>query len=304
MSGGGKGTTQTSEVDVPGWARRTLQLGNEEARQIIEGSEGLRQDPSQIVAPFDPAQERAFEQIEAGIGEGANPYVDIARNTLGGVAGGDLTGGPIDINPYFNQAYDAASDAATRRYQETIAPTIAGNASMAGRFGSPAHERAVQNAQRELADSLTNLAGGMSYNMYGNERSRQLQEAGLRAQAAGAIPALEGQRFVDQNILAGVGGQRQALEQAQREAQLTVPYATLNPAIGWATPGIAAADRTAQTNPGFWSNMMGYTTGLANLGLAGAGMGLYGPWARGAGGVQTFGGGGPGQGGGINLGMG
>lgn len=273
---GSSGTTQSSNVDIPSYIEPALVGGANEAAQVMRGMEGLRNDPSQIVAPFDPAQQAAFSGMEGMIGTGYNPNVDLARGTLTDIAGGGMQNAPVDINPYFNQAFDAASDAATRRYQETIAPTIAGAASASGRFGSPAHERAVASAERELADSLTNLGGRMAFDIYGNERQRQLADAGLRAQVAGGIPGMEAARFGDLDRLAGVGGQRQALDQAQREAELTVPYSTISPAIGIVTPGLGTGEQTTRGGVGGMDRAMGYGLGLAQLGLGAYGMGMFG----------------------------
>ena len=88
-------------------------------------------------------------------------------------------------NPYFQQRFQTAADAATQNYFDAV-NQINSQASMAGRYGSGAQADLMDRAQANLAQSLANTAGDLAFQNYAQERGRQLGAAQLAPSMAAA----------------------------------------------------------------------------------------------------------------------
>jgi len=146
-------------------------------------------------------------------------------------------------NPYLNKMVDAASNDVVRNFQNSIAPALASQFSMAGRTGSGAHVAAFDQEANTLAGKLgditSNIRGnafnmeqGLMANAYEAERSRQynafeaerggqrqmwMQSPTLQLQAAQFAPVLQAAQqqygFNNANALTAIGGQQRDILQ-------------------------------------------------------------------------------------------
>lgn len=162
------------------------------------------------------AQAGALDLARAGV----NPYLTGAQESLASNQGlnyldQSASGQYLshETNPYLADAVGAAQDRLIDRFQGDILPSVTGQFGAAGRFGSGAHQYAVQRATddftRNLADSATNayLAN------YSQERGNQLAAQqglteGIQRNAALA-PTLSGavrqEQLGNLGLLEGVG---------------------------------------------------------------------------------------------------
>lgn len=92
-----------------------------------------------------------------------------AANTLANEASGAY----LNSNPNLDGMYNAAANAVTRQYQNATAPQTAGAFEASGRTNSGAAANAQSVNQRNLGDSLNNLASNIYGTDYQNERGLQ-----------------------------------------------------------------------------------------------------------------------------------
>ena len=114
-----------------------------------------------------------------------------------------MHGDYLNANPYLNQAITNATQPVIEQFQEDIVPGIQSGFSGAGRYGSGLQARQQERAGQAALDQTSKIASGMSYQNYGDERSRQLQAATL-------APQLAAQDYQDINALKGVGSEYEA----------------------------------------------------------------------------------------------
>lgn len=199
----GQVITQTNSEPWSG-QQSYLSTGFERAQSDILNSP-LEYYPNSTTIPFSPQTQTALDMQEARAVSGS-PVNNAATQQLTDTASGAYIG----QNPYLQSAIDAASSGFTRNFQNTVAPGVDSAFARAGRYGSGLHANAQDMAQANLADQLSDVAAGMSYQNYGDERINALRAAALAPQAAA-------QDYTDIGQLAAVGQQREA--QAGRELQ-------------------------------------------------------------------------------------
>ncbi len=146
----------------------------------------------------------AASQAQQGLGQG--------MQALGQTA----SGGMLNNNPWLGQQFDAAADAVTRNFQQSVTPGINATFGMGGRTGSNAHMQAMQNSQQALGNQLGNMGASIYGNAYESERGRQmeaanaLQQGGL--QGIGAMGGLYDSIGNQQFRAASLAPQAQAME--------------------------------------------------------------------------------------------
>lgn len=201
-SGKSKTQTTTQTQGPPSYAARQLEYGVDEARRLYD--QGLPAFfPNQTYAGFTPQQEEALRQAEQRAMRGS-PLVDTAQNQLQTT----LSGGFLGANPYIDPMIEAGNRSIVRQFGETVMPSIQSSLGRSGRYGNnAATQNLYQNAQRALAEQLSDTEANIRGNAYAQER--QLMNA-----AIGQAPALAAQDYMDIAQLSGVGEQRQAMEQA------------------------------------------------------------------------------------------
>jgi hypothetical protein len=200
MSSGGDSTTvQKSEP----WAAQIpyLQEVFSEAQQLYR-TPGPGYFPNSTVASMSPERDLAMRMQAARSMQGS-PLTVYGGRELGRMLGG----GYLNANPYLQGAIDAASQGATRNYLTSVLPGIDSSFSLAGRYGSGAHQSAHENAQRALAGQLGGIASDLAYQNYGAERANMMN-------ALAMAPQFAMQDYADIAQLDAVGRAREAMAQA------------------------------------------------------------------------------------------
>lgn len=195
MSSSGPTSTQTQSI--PGWLQSAGQQYLGQAGQIA--SQPWTPYTGQRVADLTPIQRQGIQDL--GNLSGGTPSVNAADDMLtstlqggygnpygqgGAVSGGGqyqfdpLRGGQNQYegeNPYFRQSLQTGLNDIGDAYRRTTAADTTRMFNLAGVTGGGAHESAVANNERALADRM----GGFTNQMYQGQfdRSAQLAESGL-----------------------------------------------------------------------------------------------------------------------------
>jgi len=152
-------------------------------------------------------QTAAMEQMAANANVN-DPMLQNASNLNNQMIQGDY----LQNNPNFNAVMATAGRQATDQYNQAMTNTNSA-ASMSGRYGSDAHSRMASNNSSNLAQSLADTAGQMSYQNYANERGMQNSAMNNAQQVA------QGQNF-GANQLAQAGGMQAGFDQAALSADI------------------------------------------------------------------------------------
>lgn len=260
----------------------------------------------QRVADLTADQLAAFQKMRDSSGI-AQPYFDRA-STLANEGGGSAAAGiGAYMNPYTNDVVNTTL--ADINHQNGIDQNnLTGNAISRGAWGGDRgylakaqlaadQERGTNSTIAGLRSSGWNTALGASQ----ADLERKLQAAGVQA---GLGTGAQNTSLAGAAAQLGAGDQ----QQAQRQAQLDVPYDEYQKAqnypfysqdwlakiLGQAGAGLGGT--TTQTTPG-----PSLFSQIAGLGLSAAGLGLFGPLGGGAGAAIAGGSGGHARGGGIRA---
>lgn len=220
--------------------------------------------PGPTYVPYSPETEAAL-QLQTYRSLLGSPLTAGAQSELGRTISGDYLFG----QPGFNAAYQAAAN--------RIIPQVTSAFGGAGRLDSGLARTA-----------MTQALGDVFAGQYGQERSRQLQ-------AAGMAPQLAGLDYMDIAQLGQVGGAREAMGQQQLQDAMARwqfyqqrPYEMLSRYAGLVGGMPAMGGTTTQTVPqaGMGQKLLGGALGGAGLWQAfnpgtAATMGALGPWALG-----------------------
>jgi hypothetical protein len=160
------------------------------------------------VAPLSDPSQAALTGI-ANRGQAGNPLNASAQ----GLAQQTINGDFLNSNPNFQSALDMATRGATQNFNESVMPNIASQFSASGRYGSEAHQDVAGRATRDFGQSLSDTAGQLAYQDYGNERTRQMQ-------AMQMAPDLANQDYLDLEKMAGAGAMLDQYNQDQINADI------------------------------------------------------------------------------------
>jgi hypothetical protein len=220
MGGGGGKSTTTQGIDKA--LRPFVTYGLNEAQRLYQ-SETPSFFPGQtFIGPSEAttqAMQAATQRAQAG-----SPLLRQAQEQQQRVLSGEfLSAG----NPYFEQALAQSGRLAGQQFYDTM-QGLGSQASSAGRYGSNAMARQEDRASQALATALSETAGNLAFQNYGQERARQ--EA-----AAAAAPGMAQADYFDINQLLKAGSlgeqyQQRALqdEMARFEFEQNKPYAKLS----------------------------------------------------------------------------
>ena len=206
---------------------------------------------NEAAAPGAPAYSGAPAQFSgAGGGQAGSDQLDAT-------ARGDYLG----RNPFLDSVYDRAANRVSSQFNETILPGINTTFGGAGRAGSPAHERSVQQAAGGLGESLSDLGASIYGPAYEAERGRQFTAGG---QQAGFQDASFGRHFA--------GGQAEAdrtlsATEAAADRAASAEQAAANRSF---TGAQSAADRSFAGGESAAARQLTAAQGLGGLGLGGA----------------------------------
>lgn len=164
---------------------------------------------------YNQAQQRitgdpAGGYLSANLGQfGANPALGLLAQT----AMGDYR-----TNPFLSQLYQRGAQDIARTYRDVALPGIGTQFSTAGRYGSGAHQRALEAANRQLGTSLSDFGANLYGSQFAPERALQVGAQGTlgnlydigtgrNLQGAGLLGDIYGRGT---GTLANIGGQQQA----------------------------------------------------------------------------------------------
>lgn len=258
--GGGGGTQKVvQQTDSKPWSgvQPYLKHGFGTARSQLDTA--LGQGP----VGMSPWTTQGLNQIIATAQQPGNA-TQTALATLTGTAGGDyLAAG----NPYYQQAYATATRPMIDQWRSEIAPGIDSAFSAGGRLGSGQYALARNRSEDTLARALGDVAAGMGYQMYDDERQRQMQAAAL----APGFQDLDAERLIN----AGQAFQGQQMYEQQYPMDMLTQY--MNMLQGGLSFGSTSSTskQPVYSNPA--SSILGGALGIGSL-LGGSGglLGLFG----------------------------
>lgn len=231
MAGGGGTPTQVTKSEIPSWIQQpiqeNIQLAGQLAARPYEAYQG------QTVAGFSPMQQAAQQYATQGVGYSLPAYAQaqqVAAQETGYQApqflGSDISG---YMSPYTQNVIDVAQQQLQRQTQQQL-QNIGQQARAARAFGGSRQglQEGVLRAEAarsagELAANLQNQAFQQATALQQADFARQQAASGQRLGAAQQLAALGagGQAAIGQDVslLAGLGSQQQALQQAQLQDQ-------------------------------------------------------------------------------------
>lgn len=285
MSGGGSGgggttTTQIQQIDPV--MKPFIQYGLEEATRLYQSPGSMQYYPGQTyISPSEQTQAALVAAQKRAVT--GNPLVPAAQQQ----ALNTMQGGYLGGNPFFQGAFQAATQGAQTQYQDTV-NTALSNASRAGRYGSGSMGTALDRAGSTFANALTNTAGSLAYQNYDTERGRQQA-------MIGAAPQLAQADYTDINQLlqtgqAAEGYQDLAMQDAINRYNFAqqAPYQKLQSYLSGAY-GAPMGTQGSVTSPSYAGSKAAGALGGAATGAAiGSSFGPYG--AAIGGGVGLLGG--------------
>ena len=185
------GKTQTVQQSSTPWSGQQPYLTDVFSRAQQQFNAGpMQYFPNSGVVPFSNQTEQALQTAEQRATD-PNSLIGGAQNQLGSTIRGDYLSG----NPFFEGAFKKIADPIQARMGAAF--------SGAGRYGSGAHQGA-------LASALSDTAGQLQFQNYGQERQNQLS-------ALNFAPSLQ---RADTDILSQVGGTREAMAGNELQDQM------------------------------------------------------------------------------------
>jgi hypothetical protein len=175
----GGGGTQTTSSELDPIVKPFVEYGLQEAKGLYQQA-GPEYYPSATYIPASTQTQSALQSAEQRALAGS-PLVPAAQAQQLNV----IQGGTLGANPFLAQAMSGAADVAKQQYYDAIQGTRSG-ASQSGRYGSNAMFDQTSRAQQNLANALSQEAGRLMYQNYGQERGYQQQASQLAPQMAQA----------------------------------------------------------------------------------------------------------------------
>lgn len=203
-TGGGKTEMVTQRTEQNPWSGQQpfLTKGFQEAERIY-GSDQPQYYPQSTVVPFSPESNQALSMTANRATQG-NPLLPQSQQLASDTLGGNYLSG----NPFFAGAFQSQVKPMVEQYTNQLVPGLNSAFSSAGRVGSGAHQNAAGQAQDSFARALSDTAGKLAFQNYGQER-------GLMQEAAQFAPALAQADYMDPMQLGAVGAARESQGQAE-----------------------------------------------------------------------------------------
>lgn len=161
-----------------------------------------------------------------------------------------LAGNYLDANPWLDKTFNQAATQVGDQFRKITAPSIAGNFSLNGRYGSGAQRQAMDTATGQLADKLNALAT----NIYGDNYAR---ERGNMEAAAARAPTSAAADWTDILNLSGLGTSEDQFNQTGTDTALKLWQA--NQTLPWTVE--QARNSILSGNYGGTTDTTGTTTG-------------------------------------------
>jgi len=256
-------------------------------KDLLASTSALANMPTTIpdyqVAGMTPAQQAAIQLGISGVGA-YQPMMEAGAATLGqGVAALQPGAYQQYMNPYVDQVVDQ-SLADLQRQADMERQRIGSSAVSSGAFGGSRQAVAEQELQRNTADAFARQSGQLRAQAFESAQDRAQQGAelfgklGLQQAAMGE--SAQAAQARDVGILSQLGGQEQAQQQAEIDAQRATalerqfePYQR----IGFMSDIFRGVPSTTSTltssttpSPSIVSQLGGIGMGIAGLNQAGA----------------------------------
>jgi hypothetical protein len=177
------------------------QQGMQMAQQRALAGSPLVQGAQQTVGALQTA-------VNPALGAYGDIYSRSGYNPAMGMTGQTASGAYLGGNPFFQGAFQPAATAARDVFEQSM-QNINSQASQAGRYGSGAMGQLQDRASGQFAQALTDVAGQLAYQNYGQERG--LQEAAIQN-----LGGLSNQALQTQLAAAGGLGQTAASDYARQ----------------------------------------------------------------------------------------
>lgn len=240
---GGGGQTQTTSSELDPTVRPFVEYGLQEAKDLYQQA-GPEYYPEATYIPASTQTQSALQAAEQRALAGS-PLVPAAQAQQLNV----IQGGMLGANPFLAQAMSGAADVAKQQYYDAIQGTRSG-ASRAGRYGSPAMFEQQDRAQQNLANALSQEAGRLMYQNYGQERGYQQQASQLAPQMAQADYA-----DIQQLLATGQTQEDYARKELESDIQRfefgqNLPYSKLQSYLSAAYGAPAPIQQTTTTSGG------------------------------------------------------
>jgi hypothetical protein len=289
-SGGGSGhTTVTNQVQLPGWAQPYARLFlGDVANYVNQGLEAGYPFPPEQLYGFTPDQLSAMGLGRESALKDAQALVGPALSNVSATQSGAYLS--PQSNPYLEATFNAASAPVVQQFRNATEPAIQAEFAHAGSFGGSAQRQAEGIAQKNLGETLQNLATNIYGGNYESERQNQIRQQGL-------LPGLLQASFAPAAELMDIGtiqqqfGQ-QGLNTALRNAEnrFNFPLELLGQ-LGAAIPtAVGGAYQSRQTgpNPNAIDPISGGLAGLLGLGGLLGGLGGGGGFSGLLGGLTSL----------------
>lgn len=240
---GGGGGTQTTSSELDPIVKPFVEYGLQEAKGLYQQA-GPEYYPSATYIPASTQTTSALQAAEQRALAGS-PLVPAAQAQQLNV----IQGGMLGANPFLAQAMSGAADVAKQQYYDAIQGTRSG-ASQAGRYGSPAMFDQTSRAQQNLANALSQEAGRIMYQNYGQER-------GYQQQASQLAPTMAQADYADIQQLLATGKTQEDYARQKLEADIgrfeygeNLPYSKLQSYLSAAYGAPAPIQQTTTSSGG------------------------------------------------------
>ena len=169
-SGGGQTVNTSQTTEMGPWKPQQQHLQN-----VFGNAEHLyangKPQYHKSVLPFSDEQNLWMNNLAGQAGSTMGLGNDAINQTQATINGQYLD---PNSNPWLRGTFDNASNAVTRAFSNTTAPTTDAMFAGAGRFGSGARFNAVSQNEQNLGQTLSGLANDIYGGNYQQERNRQL----------------------------------------------------------------------------------------------------------------------------------
>ena len=167
---GGGGGQQTTTQDIPAELKPLASAYTNKAINLSETPfQGYN---AQRYADLNATQNAGIGMVQNRAINGSQTMNNAENNLNGFIQGGTP-------NPYLNQMYDAGAQGMIKNFGQSIMPGVNATFSQAGRYGSGAHQTAMDNASNTLASNLGNMATNLYGNAYNTDQSNKMQAIGM-----------------------------------------------------------------------------------------------------------------------------
>lgn len=228
--GGGGGQTSTTTPSIPDELKPLANL-------YVKQATNISQTPYQAYTGQRYADINNTQNLGIGMVQDRALNGSQTMNNAEGMLNNYINAG--DTNPYLDSMYNNAAKNVTQNFNNTTLPGVNSTFSLAGRYGSGAHETALGGAANMLGQNLSNMASSMYGNAYSQDRTNQLN-------AIQQAPTFGNSAYQDASQLLNAGG----LQQQNAQNNLDFGYQQFQNASDYPYKQLQATGGVIQGNMG------------------------------------------------------